>query len=133
MDDIHVVVAPWQIVVFGLALASTIGGALFAAGKILGGQFEKRLEERFRGQDASRAETADLWRREFSDLKTTMRAEGDAWRKVERQLLELKADLPVAYVRRDDWVRNQAVIESKLDGLALRIQNAALRGDRGHE
>ena len=40
----------------------------------------------------------------------------------------MKADLPLAYVRREDFVRNQSVIEAKLDGLALRIENLTLRG-----
>ena len=40
----------------------------------------------------------------------------------------LKAELPVAYVRRDDYIRGQSVLEAKLDGLATKIENAQLRG-----
>jgi len=41
---------------------------------------------------------------------------------VEKDVLRLKADLPLDYVRRDDWIRNQTVIEAKLDGLAGKLE-----------
>jgi hypothetical protein len=41
---------------------------------------------------------------------------------VEKDLLRLKAELPLDYVRRDDWIRNQTVIEAKLDGLASKLE-----------
>lgn len=34
---------------------------------------------------------------------------------VERQLLELKADLPISYVRKEDFIRHEVVINTKLD------------------
>jgi hypothetical protein len=46
---------------------------------------------------------------------------------VERDLLELKADLPEKYVRREDYIRGQSLIESKLDGLAMKLENVQLR------
>ena len=51
--------------------------------------------------------------------------------RLEKDFLTWKADLPLAYVRRDDYVRNQTVIEAKLDALAVRIDNMKLR-DGGH-
>ena len=36
---------------------------------------------------------------------------------LERELLELKADLPSSYVRREDFIRFDVVINSKLDKL----------------
>lgn len=46
---------------------------------------------------------------------------------VEREVLELKAQLPEKYVRREDYIRGQTVLESKLDALALKIENMQLR------
>ena len=37
--------------------------------------------------------------------------------KVEREFLELKADLPLSYVRKEDFVRFEVVINAKLDRL----------------
>ena len=51
---------------------------------------------------------------------------------LERSFLKFQAELPVNYVRREDWVRGQSVIEAKLDSLALRMENIQLKGVR-HE
>lgn len=39
----------------------------------------------------------------------------------EKDLLRLRADLPIEYVRRGDWIRNQTIIEAKLDSLAAKF------------
>jgi hypothetical protein len=44
------------------------------------------------------------------------------YRRVDRELLELKAALPIDYQRRDDANRNQSVIETKIDGFALKLE-----------
>jgi hypothetical protein len=44
---------------------------------------------------------------------------------VERELLKLKAQLPVDYVRREDWIRFSNTLEAKLD--ALRAEISELR------
>jgi hypothetical protein len=91
---------------------------------------EKRLDERFSSQEKSRQETRHHWDERFSGLETAAKQEAQRWQQVERELLQLKADLPLQYVRREDYVRNQSVIEAKLDGLAVRIENALLKGER---
>jgi len=48
---------------------------------------------------------------------------------LERELLELKADLPLSYVRREDFIRFDVVINSKLDKLRDLVMEA-LRGKR---
>lgn len=57
----------------------------------------------------------------------------DEWRRVERELMELRADLPVHYVRREDYIRGQSVIEAKLDSLALKLENVQLKTGVTHE
>ena len=46
---------------------------------------------------------------------------------IERDVMNLRAELPDKYVRREDYIRGQTLIESKLDGLAMRIENWQLR------
>jgi hypothetical protein len=48
---------------------------------------------------------------------------------LEREFLELKADLPLFYVRREDFIRFDVVINSKLDKLRDLVVEA-LRGDK---
>jgi hypothetical protein len=57
-------------------------------------------------------------------------AEGQAdLRKLEREFLEFKADLPKEYVRQQDWqtyredrVRAEAVLDSKLDAVGVQVK-----------
>ncbi len=52
----------------------------------------------------------------------------DSLHSLELALRDLRGDLPLGYVRREDWIRNQTIIEAKLDALALKLENAQLRG-----
>jgi len=99
----------WQLV----SLALTFLGVLVTLGKILLAQIDKRLEQR------------------FVAVERDMQRGRDVERNFERELLQLKADLPLHYVRREDYVRNQTVIEAKLDALALKLENVQLR-DKGN-
>lgn len=66
--------------------------------------------------------------RRFDTLEARIADEASGWDRMERELLQLKADLPLNYVRREDYIRGQSVIEAKLDGLATKFENALLRG-----
>ena len=112
----------------GAALTLVLASA-GALARLLIGQFERRLDERFTQQEASRAEAQKLWRAKFESLETAAANEAREWQRIERDILTLKADLPLNYVRREDYIRNQTIIEAKIDGLALKIENAILRGD----
>lgn len=46
---------------------------------------------------------------------------------MERELLRFQAEMPLQYVRREDYIRGQSVIEAKLDGLGTKLENAQLR------
>lgn len=46
----------------------------------------------------------------------------DAIKALERELLQLRAELPEKYVRREDWIRLSAIIDSKLDGLRATLE-----------
>lgn len=91
----------WQLV--GLLVAFM--GCVAGFGKLLLAQVERRLDQR------------------FSALEKT----GAEWQRLERELLTLKADLPIQYVRREDYVRSQTVVEAKLDALAVRLDHLKLR------
>ena len=115
----------WQII----SLVISVIGAFAAGGKLLLIQFDKRLDTRF----TSLAESADKGDKELRDiLKQHIQAENktnDQLINLERQMLNWKADLPIQYVRREDFIRNQTIIESKLDGLANKIDNAHRKGE----
>ncbi|WP_318367380.1 hypothetical protein [Enterobacter sp.] len=90
----------WEVISFMLSFA----GLMFAAGKLLLSQIEKRLNERFEALEIARRESESGWSR------------------LEREFFEFRADLPLNYVRREDYLRGQAVIEAKLDALYSKIE-----------
>lgn len=102
----------WQL---GLMFVGFIG-VIGTAGKMLLQQIDKRLDSRFSGMDEARLEMA-----------RDHEKNSEAWRNLERDFLKFRGDLPLEYVRREDFIRNQSVIEAKLDGLALHFQNMQLR------
>lgn len=114
---------------FGAALTLVLA-ATGGLARLLMTQFERRLDERFRTQEAARAEAQKIWTAKFEALEQCAQNEAREWQRIERDILTLKADLPLNYVRREDYIRNQSVIEAKLDGLALKIENAILRGNQ---
>jgi hypothetical protein len=91
----------WHLILLLISFFGLLGGF----GKVLLGQIEKRLDERFKGLEDGQTKALD----------------------VERQILTLRAELPLQYVRREDYVRNQTVIEAKLDAVATKIENLMLK------
>ena len=64
-----------------------------------------------------------LQAKEVKDAKDTGASALAKANEAEKDLLRLRAELPLDYVRREDWIRNQTVIEAKLDGLATKLEN----------
>jgi hypothetical protein len=120
----------WELLTFLAGLLISFFGAVFMGGRLLLIQVEKRLDERFSAQQEARSAAQKHWDSRFAGLERAAAAEAEQWRQVEREVMTLKADLPLNYVRREDYIRNQSVIEAKLDGLAIRIENALLKGER---
>ena len=98
--------------------------------KLLLAQFEKRLGERFAAQDEARKAATKHWEESFAKVLDRQEKDAQALAQLERSFLKFQAELPVNYVRREDWVRGQSVIEAKLDGLALKFENILLKGAR---
>lgn len=65
--------------------------------------------------------------RRFETLEKVYSREADNWMRVERDLNSLRSELPLNYVRRDDYIRGQSVLESKMDALAVKLENVQLR------
>jgi len=81
----------WQLVGFLLSFL----GVCFGFGKMLLAQFQVLQDERQRAQD------------KLSEKVETL----------ENQFAEQKAVLPEKYVLRDDYIRNQAILEAKMDSI----------------
>ena len=102
----------WQLV----TLLLMFFGASAGAGKLLLAQTQRHMDARFAMVSASMA-----------NIEASNKEEAQQWKQVERDLMNLRAELPLEYVRREDYIRGQSVIEAKLDGLAVKLENAQLR------
>ena len=117
--------------------------ALFSGGwalvKALAMMFERgikrELQEQFKLQDAANTATFMQIKAQHQQLNSRLdvldsavKVDAGQWQRVERELLNLKADLPLHYVRREDYVQAIATIMTKLDAMALRFENILLKG-----
>lgn len=91
-------------------------GASVGMVKMLGNQIKSNLDQNF---EATNSKIGDV---------ATQAAKGqEEVRMLEIKFLEFKADMPHRYVAREDYIRNQTVIESKLDAIALKVENIQIK------
>lgn len=119
----------WELV----TLLLSFFGFAFGAGKILLAQIDRRLNERFAAMESARETSSRHWDEKFTTVIEQNRREAEGWSNLERDFLRFQAELPLQYVRREDYVRNQTVIEAKLDAVAMRIENLQLRENRKND
>lgn len=81
----------WQLVGFLLSFL----GVCWGFGKMLLAQFQAQMNERYRQQEQLHSKVENL----------------------ESQFAEQKAVLPEKYVLREDYIRNQAILEAKMDSI----------------
>lgn len=101
----------WQLLGSIAAVLVAFAGVTWAFGKLLMGQFEKRLDAKFE----------------------VMQNDLDQVKKLEREFLEFKATLPERFVARPDYIRGQSTLEAKQDALyqkmeVVRLEIAQVKG-----
>ena len=104
-----------------ITVAALFIASLWALVKVISGQQERRLSDRF-----------DELGRSMQTIVKAQENNASATQELERELMKWKADLPLQYVRRDDYIRNQTVIEAKLDAMASMLGTAPKRGNLNH-
>jgi len=53
----------------------------------------------------------------FEEIAKKLEVHGEKQQTLEREVLEMKADLPLSYERREDFIRHEVTILTKLDRL----------------
>ncbi|PAT63094.1 hypothetical protein [Psychrobacter sp. JB193] len=89
-----------------IGIALTIAGSILGAGKALFARFDASLRER-----------DDGLKHDLNQLSNQMANESNAIRKLDREMLELKAELPREYVAKADFIRSFTVVEGKIDAV----------------
>lgn len=113
----------WHLVTLLLAFFGFVAGGA----KVLFDQIDRRLNERFAAleqarQSADKAMQDELSRHAHEEEKAFSKLSG-----LERDFLEWRADMPLHYVRREDYVRNQVVLEAKIDRVFEKLENLQLQ------
>jgi hypothetical protein len=97
------------VMVFFLLALAAIGKLIFAQMQNYIGSSLKLVSDRMEAMESSNTE------------------EREQWKRIERDLNDLQKDLPLHYVRREDYIRGQSVLEAKMDSLGNKLENVQLR------
>jgi hypothetical protein len=116
----------WQLVSLLLGFFGFAGAAF----KMLARQYERRLDEHFSSERLAREEGAKLLREKIASHTAQGEQAFRQLQRLERDFLEWKAEMPVQYVRREDYIRGQAVLEAKLDALYSKLELVQIKGAR---
>lgn len=103
----------------GGAVATLVSG-FWAVFVLAGRQFEKRLDERFDAQEQARQEGRRIYEQRLQVVE-------ESHRDLERAYLRHLADLPREYMRREDHIRFETVIDAKLNALAANLERLTER------
>lgn len=66
----------------------------------------------------------------FESLEGAIREKDNKWQHAEREIMELRAELPLEYMRKEDAIRQEIVIHAKLDALASKMDELMVKGER---
>lgn len=96
-----------------ITLVGALVGAFWALAKMMLGQTDRMIRE------------------QFAEVKQHLKNQDETQRRLERELMDLKAELPRDYVRREDYTQAIALIMTKLDAMALRFEAVVMRRNNG--
>lgn len=122
-----------QLIGYATGLLGLFATVVTALVKLLLNQFEKRLADRFASQDVARQAATKHWEENFAKVLERQDKDADAVQQLERTFLRFQAELPLQYVRREDFVRNQTIIEAKIDAVFSKLEVILINGARKND
>ena len=122
-----------QLIGYATGLLGLFATVVTGLVKLLLNQFEKRLADRFASQDVARQAATKHWEENFAKVLERQDKDADAVQQLERTFLRFQAELPLQYVRREDFVRNQTIIEAKIDAVFSKLEVILINGARKHD
>lgn len=106
---------PWHLILLAISFITFLVG--------LAKFFLSQIDKKFDAQEERRTEYSKHWDTQFSKIEEKSAASLERTIELEREFLKSQVNISINYVRREDYVRGQTVIEGKLDGLAMRLEN----------
>lgn len=118
----------WALIVGIATVIGAFAGAIWAFAKILGGQIDRRLGEKFDAQEQARETGAKALRDALQRYTDQGEKTNERLTELEKRFLESKAELPLHYVRREDYIRGQSILEAKFDAIYNKLELLQLQG-----
>lgn len=115
-----------------LALIGGFSGLVKIIAVLFERSMKRDLNEQFKLQKVANDAHHLQVNTRLTALDSAVKDDAKQWLRVERELLSLKAEMPLHYVRREDYIRGQSVLEAKLDGLVMKIENVQLRAQQNN-
>lgn len=110
-----------------------MGGALIAGFwalvKIIVAQFDGNLDIRFASQEELRTGAQVEWTRRFDEISGAQRESAAGLKGLETRFNAHLTKLPLEYWRREDAIRQEVTIVSRLDGLAGLVEQKFQKTD----
>lgn len=100
-----------------IGVAAFIVGLVVSFGRVLLGQFEKRMREAFDAQEKLRDAR-------LKAIEDRQEREGQLVKQLVDEMRRMAADLPMRYVQREEHIRVSTVIDAKLDRINEKADNA---------
>lgn len=107
----------WQLLGGIVAVVVAFATVTWLFGTLLVKQFKTQLDQRFVSIQT------DLTKRAAEDAEVAKQL-----RQFEKDFSAFQIAMPVQYVRREDYIRGQTVIESKLDALYSKLEVVQIQG-----
>lgn len=105
----------WELITFAFTLLGVTLGAFLGLIRVIVAQFNKNLDARFSAQEKARTTAQSSWQRNFDELVRALR-------ELERRFTDHLMELPLKYQRREDAIRQEVAIITRLDGLATMME-----------
>lgn len=114
----------------GAAATLIVGflAAILGWGKVLLWQFERRVKDRDAAAAELRIAQKNLHDEQIEAVERLIALQSDRVLKLSDQVDTVTQILPLEYVRREDDIRRQAVIEAKLDAIAGELKQIQIMG-----
>lgn len=113
----------WQIVVTLVSIMVAVGGLCLWAVSFIVRRVVTGHSDQYKTQLEAAAKQCESAAKQCAELAARVAS----YQAIERQVMDLRAILPIDYVRKEDFIRHEVVINTKLDRIFDRMQG----GSRG--
>ena len=122
----------WQLILAVASLIVAFATVVWVFGTTLVRQFKAQIDLRFNAIQAELAMRFAAIRDELQRRATSEIEINREFKRLEKEFLTFQRDMPAEHVRRDDYIRGQTIIESKIDAVMSKLELVQIQGAKLH-